>query len=142
MIVALVLSASVSGCGGGQSVTTQGSASLLVHDGSLLPRGGVDALIAGTLTVKNGCVGLASPDAPDRVVAAIWPSGTELVDDDPLSVRLPSGALVAEGQTVKGTGGYSRPDSADVTLDLPEECDLNADEIAVFNPDDNPSVVD
>lgn len=43
---------------------------------------------------------------------------------------------------MKGTGGYSRPDSADVTLDLPEECDLNADEIAVFNPDDNPSVVD
>ncbi len=141
MGAAVVLMATVAACGG-QTVVTEGDVTLMVHKDSLLPRGGEDALITGTLILRNGCVGLALGYAPDRVVAVIWPSGTELDDADPLVVRLPSGSLVAEGQSVQGAGGFHAPDSADIALEVPTACDLDPEEIAVFNPDDDPVVVD
>lgn len=139
---ALLLIATLPGCGGGQSAITRGGVTILVHDGALLPRGGNDALITGALTQRNGCVGLASDDALGGVVPVIWPSGTELVEDAPLSLRLPSGAPVVEGQHVQGAGGYAAPGSTDITIEVPEACALDRNEIAVFNPDDDPIVVE
>lgn len=99
-------------------------------------------MISGSLALSNGCVGLTIGDAPERVMAVIWPSGTELDGVDPLTVRLPSGSLVVEGESVYGAGGFSAPDSPDSTLAIPAACELDPDEIAVFNPDDDPVVVD
>ena len=107
-----------------------------------MPRGGNDALITGSLVPSNGCVDLVSEEAPDRVVAVIWPSGTELEDVDPLTVRLPSGALVAEGQSIQGAGGYHEPDSAVIALEMPAAPALDPDQIAVLNPDHDPVVLD
>ena len=118
---------------------TEGDVTLLVHKGSLLPRGGTDAVVTGSLVLSNGCVGLV---VGDRVLAVIWPSGTELADVDPLTVRLPSGSLVIEGESVSGGGGYPAPDSAGFDMEIPAACELDPDEIAAFNPDDDPVVVD
>ena len=99
--------------------------------GAVAACGGTDAQITGTLVLRNGCVGLA---IGDRVLAVIWPSGTELDDADPLVLQLPSGGLVAEGQSVQGAGGFSTPDAIDRALEIPAACDLDADEIAVSTP--------
>ena len=138
LVAALMLVGAVSACGG-QTVVTEGDVTLLVHKGSLLPRGGTDAVVAGSLVLRNGCVGLV---VGDRVLAVIWPSGTELADVDPLTVRLPSGSLVTEGESVQGTGGFPSPDSPNSDLVIPAACELDPDEIAAFNPDDDPVVVD
>lgn len=135
---AVILLATVAACGV-QAVVTESDVTLMVHKDSLLPRDGTDAQITGTLVLRNGCVGLA---IGDRVLAVIWPSGTELDDTDPLVLQLPSGALVAEGQSVQGAGGFPAPDSVDIALEIPTACDLDPDEMAAFNPDDDPVVVD
>ncbi len=138
--MALVLAGAVAGCGG-PSVTTEGDVTLLVHGGALLPRGGDDAQIVGTVAVRNGCVGLAAEGQPDRVLAAIWPSGTRLDGVDPVRLRLPSGTLVDQGTAIRGGGGYHAPDSAEVGLQIPAACHLDTAEVVVFNPDDDPAIV-
>ena len=57
-------------------------------------------------------------------------------------MRLPSGTIVAQGQRVQGAGGYHAPDSEDITVHIPTACDLDPDEVVVFNPDDDPVVVE
>lgn len=135
--MALVLAGTVAACGG-QAVRTDGDVTLLVHRHALLPRGGNDAGIAGTVAVQNGCVGLMEDGQPGRVLAAIWPSGTRIETTDPLRLRLPSGTTVSEGTTIQGAGGYHAPGSEAVGLQIPAACQLDADEVVVFNPDDDP----
>jgi hypothetical protein len=76
-----------------------------MHDGSLLPRGGEDALVQGTLATRNGCVVLAQTGS-DIAYPVIWPSDTSIADEDPLTLLLSSGAPLPLGQAVTGSGGY------------------------------------
>ena len=139
LVAAVLVLGGLSGCGG-LSVVTEGDVTLLVYNSSLLPRDGDDAQVTGAVAVANGCVGMASATNPDRVQAVIWPSGTEIDQVDPFTLRLPSGELVTEGTIVQGAGGYTT-DPTRLEVEIPESCGFDVDqEVAVFNADDNPIV--
>lgn len=72
----------------------------------------------------------------------IWPSGTSIVSDDPLTLELASGEELAVGQAVSGGGGYPYASSDQVEVDIPAECLPETDEVAVFNPDADPAVLE
>lgn len=112
-----------------------GEYTIYVHSASLLPRGGDGALVGGRLGVREGCVVLEQPDG-DSWFPVVWPSGTRIASVDPLALRLPSGEELAIGESVLGAGGYHRPGT--LQLEIPAECLNEWQEVAVFNPDDEP----
>jgi len=127
------------GCGtGDQTAISRGSSTIYVHGGSLLPRGGDDALIEGTVVARDGCVllGIGDPTYP-----VVWPSGTSIATDDPLTLRLRSGDEVGIGATVRGGGGSHDVDSSMVTVDIAEKCRSATGEVMIFNPDDDIDVL-
>ena len=72
-----VLVLPLSGCGG--QVISAGDVTVLVSErGS----GGMDALGGGVLEVVGGCLG-----ASGSVI--VWPHGTDVVQDDPLTIDIP-----------------------------------------------------
>jgi hypothetical protein len=87
--IVAALAVLLSACGG-QSAQTVGEYTIYVHDPSI-PSGGEDALVGGTLMIRSGCVLLGEPDA-DVAYPVIWPSGTSIVDDDPLMLETPTAA--------------------------------------------------
>lgn len=128
----------LAGCGGGIDEQTVGDGDLhfFVHGGELLPRGGEDAEVGGTLTTGDGCVML---DQDGNRFPVVWPSGTSVEATDPLVIELPSGEQLREGDQVNGGGGYPYADTLDI--EVPEACLNEWGELAVFNPDDDPEVV-
>lgn len=62
-------------------------------------RGGMDAGLGGELTVIDGCLGVAG-------TVVVWPHGTDVVDDDPLTIELPSHRTSTVGGTIELGGGY------------------------------------
>jgi len=122
------------GCGTcDQTAISRGSSTIYVHSGSLLPRGGDDALIEGTVVARDGCVLLGFGD--DATYPVVWPSGTSIANDDPLTRRLRSGDEVGTGATVRGGGGSHDVDSPMVTVDIAEECRSATGEVMIFNPE-------
>lgn len=91
LLGALVL---VAACGG--RVVTAGEVTLLV---SARTGAGMDALGSGPLSVVGGCLGLG-----DFVV--VWPSDTDVLDDDPLVVDVPEVGRVGLGDQVEVAGGF------------------------------------
>jgi hypothetical protein len=77
-------------------VTDVGGVKVLVagHQGS-----GMDALGGGTLEVVDGCLG-ASGDV------YVFPQGTDVVDEDPLTVDIPGVGEVALGEELVIGGGW------------------------------------
>ena len=137
----LVLALALVGCGGGQSEVSGDDYTIFVHRGSLFSRGGVDAGIVGTLTTRDGCV-LLEQEESGTAYPVVWPSGTSIYAEDPLTLELPSGEKLAVGQTVSGGGGSYSSSSDAVKVDIPAECRRGTSEVWVFNPDDDPSVVE
>jgi hypothetical protein len=124
----------LAGCAGGdQTTSSRGSSTIYVHGGALLPRGGDDALIEGTVVARDGCVLLSFGD--DATYPVIWPSGTSITDDDPLTLRLRSGDEVGLGATVRGGGGSHDVESSMVTVDIGQKCRSATGEVVIFNPD-------
>lgn len=124
----------LSGCGdNGQTAIGRGQYTIYVHRDSILPRGGDDALVGGTVVTRDGCVLLSFGDGSTYPV--IWPSGTVITDDDPLALTLRSGEQVVGGSTVSGGGGSYNVDSPMVTVDIPNECRSVTGEVLIFNPD-------
>lgn len=138
-IVALVV---LAGCGDGQSEEVSGEFSIYVHDSSPFSGGGSDALLEGTLVVRDGCVLLDSGE----VRPVVWPMGTSIVDDDPLTLELRSGERLQEGQRVSGGGGSHAVNSEVVQVDIKAECfrgDRSAGgAVMVFNPDEELTIHD
>lgn len=97
-----VLAASQSADRSGQIIAA-GDVSVLV---SALPDGGMDALGGGRLQVVGGCLGT------DGVVV-VWPYGTQVVQDDPLTIETPEGATFSLGDDVRLGGGYVLEHSSD-----------------------------
>lgn len=135
--LAIVLAAVLAGCGdGGQAEVSRGRYTIYVHDDSLLPRGGDDALISGTLVTRGGCVLVGQENGTAYPV--VWPSGTSIVDDDPLTLELGSGDQVTIGASVSGGGGVSDPvegSAGMVKVDIAQDCRSASGEVIVFNPD-------
>lgn len=110
-----------------------------MHGGSLLPRGGDDALIEGTLAVREGCILLGLPGDP-AAYPVVWPSGTSISNEDPLTLDLPGGDELGIGEVVSGGGGVHHVTSARVEVDIPARCLPGSEEVIVYNPDDDLSV--
>lgn len=126
----------LAGCGASdQTEVSRGPYTIYIHGDSLLPRGGDDALIQGTVVTRNGCVLLGFGDGAAYPV--IWPSGTVIADDDPLTLTLRSGEQVIVGSEVSGGGGSHNLDSPMVTVDIADECRSTTGEVLIFNPDGN-----
>lgn len=140
MVLAVVVACGVVACGG-QSEVNRGDYTIFVHGGSLLPRGGDDALVVGTLTTWSGCV-LLQMEGFDHAYPVIWPSGTSIAGDDPLTLRLPSGEELTVGQAVSGGGGYYQATSDQVDVDIPAQCLPESGEVAIFNPDGRLTIID
>lgn len=137
-ILAICVAASLIllGCTSGQTAISAGELTIYVHGNSLLPRGGEDALIEGELAIRGNCVLLTRDDVAYPV---LWPSGTSIAQEDPLTLKLPSNEFLEVGQQVSGGGGYHRVGSNQVTVDIDYECLTDAEPstqpVAVFNPD-------
>ena len=97
---------------------------------------GMQALIEGPLTLSKGC--LLVGEYP-----VIWPHGTTW-NAERQTVELPDGHVVAEGDRVRGGGGY--PHLSDLEAHFAEplaDCPTNKwGEIAVFNAGEQVTVVD
>jgi len=130
----LMVAVAFAGCSeSGQTTASRGPYTIYVHGDSLLPRGGDDALIEGTVVARDGCVQLGLGN--DDTYPVVWPSGTSVADDDPLTLRLRSGDQVTVGQTVRGGGGSHDVASPMVTVDIAERCRSATGEVLIFNPD-------
>ena len=129
-----VLTGLLAGCGGANEQRLgDDDLRFFVHGRTVLPSGGIDALVVGALTVADGCVLLEQDGSRSP---AVWPSGTSVAGTDPLVLVLPSGERLALSDQVTGGGGYLSPDH--VGIDVPDECLNEFGEVAVFNPDDDP----
>jgi hypothetical protein len=133
LVVVLLLVGWLVGRGGGQSEVSRGDFTIYVHDDALFPRGGMDALIGGVLMVRDGCVVLGGEGVdPDQAEPVVWPSGTRISDDDPLTLELPSGAHLEVGQTVNGSGGER--DASLLEVEIDPRCLTATNKVTVFNP--------
>jgi hypothetical protein len=86
--------------------------------------------------VVDGCVGLESGEGYP-FIPVVWPAGTSIASTDPFALRLPSGDELVVGENVSGAGGFLKPGR--VQVPIPDECLPDSNEVAVFNPDDNPT---
>lgn len=88
---------------------------------------GDEANIAGDLTVVDGCLGLN-----DYVV--VWPHGTDVVRDDPLTLDVPGRGEIGLGDEVALAGGFvheppydgPRADLVVYGVAVPEPCTQHA----------------
>ena len=84
----------LAGCGG--EVTTAAGITVLVGQRS---SSGMDALGGGILEVVGGCLGASG-------YVIVWPHGTDVVDEDPLTVDVPDVGRVALGEEFQVGGGF------------------------------------
>lgn len=91
----LLAGLALAGCGGGE-VLSAGGVSVLVAERA---SGGMDALGGGVLEVVGGCLGAGG-------AVIVWPHGTSVADDDPLTIRIPGNGTFGIGDEVAVGGGY------------------------------------
>lgn len=91
----------LSGCGG-QVISSDG-VTVLVSERT---DAGMSALGGGNLEVVGGCLG-----ASGSVI--VWPHGTEVVQDEPLTIDIPEYGTFALGDEVQVGGGYVLEHSSD-----------------------------
>ncbi|GAA2089218.1 hypothetical protein IDH50_16000 [Aeromicrobium tamlense] len=116
---ALLIALALAGCGGKE--ITAGDATVLVGERS---SSGADALGGGTLELVGGCLGA------DGIVV-IWPVGTDVVDEDPLTIDIPHLGELSLGDRVEVPGGMVLEHSSDTVppgplsiagVTVPESC--------------------
>lgn len=139
VVLGLVSALALVSCGG-QSEVSGDDYTIFVHRRSLFQGGGLDAQVGGTLATRDGCVLLEG--GGDTAYPVVWPSGTSIASEDPLTLELPSGEKLAVGQKVIGGGGVVSSSSGSVKVDIPAECLPETDKVIVFNFNDDPSVVE
>lgn len=93
-LLGLVALIPLSSCSG--QVISAGDITVLVAERA---DSGMDALGGGTLEVVGGCLG-----AGDSVI--LWPNGTQVVKDSPLTIDVPGNGRFALGDEVQVGGGY------------------------------------
>lgn len=89
------------GCGGGPEVIESDDIAVLIdhdYDGSM------DALLQGRLANVDGCLGVEPAEGPESY-AVIWLEGTEVVREDPFTVKLSDGREYELGDAVRVGGG-------------------------------------
>jgi hypothetical protein len=93
----------LSGCGGEGEVIATGDDVVLVSERT---GDGMDAMGGGRLEVVGGCLGA-------RGVVIVWPHGTEVIADDPLTVDIPDYGTFTVGDEVWVGGGNVVEHSSD-----------------------------
>ncbi|WP_121251193.1 hypothetical protein [Nocardioides ferulae] len=84
---------------------------------------GMDALLSGRLAVVEGCLGVTTTEDETGTVV-VWPHGTDVVDDDPLTIAVPGEDDYALGEEIQvGGGGADGPDVGGV--DIEQECGVD-----------------
>lgn len=84
---------------------------------------GMDAQGGGTVEVLDGCLGAGG-------AVLVWPHGTDVVDEDPLTVAVPGLGDVTVGDEIAIGGGFvheppqdaPRADLSVAGVDVPEPC--------------------
>lgn len=114
LVVASLAAVSSSGCSADDNGDVLGS------DGAWVvvappADGGTDALVSGVVRLIDGCLGIE-----DSV--ALWPAGTELVSEDPLTIDVPGTGEVQVGAAVRGAGGYIEAGGYGGEPTLPKSC--------------------
>ncbi|MGY2003512.1 hypothetical protein ACI79S_11490 [Blastococcus sp. SYSU DS1024] len=94
LLAVLAVTVALGGCAG--EVIRTGDVTVLVAERA---EAGMDALGSGRLEVVGGCLG-----ANGYVI--VWPSGTEVVEDEPLTVSIPGHGTAALGDHVEVSGGF------------------------------------
>ncbi|MGY2084997.1 hypothetical protein [Blastococcus sp. SYSU DS0539] len=82
-------------CGGGE-VIPAGDVTVLVAEQA---GSGMDALGGGRLEVVGGCLGAGG-------YVIVWPHGTEVVDEDPVTIDVPGHGTYGLGDEVEVGGGF------------------------------------
>lgn len=100
----LEVNSSAASVPGGRSATV-----LLTGDG------GRDAKIVGTLTRVGDCAGIG-----DQV--GIWPLGTTVVRESPLTLNIPGLGEIQAGDELVGAGGVFDAAVDDVAIEIPASC--------------------
>ena len=96
VFVAALALALLSACSGSGQVIQAGDVSILVSERT---GDGMDAQGGGNLEVVGGCLG-----AGGSVI--VWPHGTDVVNDDPLTIDIPDYGAFTVGDKVLVGGGY------------------------------------
>ncbi len=91
----------LSACGG--QVIAAGDVTVLVSEST---GGGMDALGGGRIEVVGGCLGASG-------AVIVWPHGTEVVEDEPLTIDIPDNGRFALGEEVQVGGGFVLEHSSD-----------------------------
>lgn len=99
--------------GGGAQVLDSGGKHVLVGPPA---NGGEDAGITGRVTMIGDCLGIGS-------AVAIWPNGTTVVAEDPLTIEVPDLGRVELGDEIEGAGGFHDPADAPHGVSIPDTCD-------------------
>lgn len=113
--IAAVVAAScvaLTACGGAGAVIEANGIHVLVGEES---SEGMSAALTGSLGVVNGCL------AVDELVV-LWPHGTEVVEDGPLTIDVPRRGEYALGDEIENLGGGGGPSTAVDGIAIPDEC--------------------
>ncbi len=84
----------LSACGG--QVISSGDVTVLVSERA---DAGMDALGGGRIEVVGGCLGAGG-------YVIVWPHGTDVIDDDPLTIDIPDYGTFTVGDDVQVAGGF------------------------------------
>lgn len=112
----------LAGCSG---VSVKQSTSLVViTDAGFLT--GDEALVFGELGVtETGCVGLEK--SKGKVYPTIWPRGTTIVEESPVSINIPGVGIKNLGDHIEGGGGYYRTGNRPALDEVAEVCDYEGE---------------
>lgn len=94
LVAGPIICLGLTGCTG--KVIVAGEVSVLVSERAT---SGMDALGGGQLEVVGGCLG-----ADGTVI--VWPHGTTVVNEDPLTIDIPDNGAFTLGDQVQVGGGY------------------------------------
>jgi hypothetical protein len=111
-VLALVVTLTACVDGASDEVLEAGAVKILV---AAPADSGMDAMVIGTVAIVDGCLGIG-----DHV--AVWPSGTDVVAEDPLVIDVPGLGEVRVGDDVTGAGGYVQEYGRGDGPALPDEC--------------------
>lgn len=118
--VVLLLVATLSACGA--RTISAGDVQVLVGERS---RSGSDALLNGRLAVSDGCLGVEMTDTGSYVVV-VWPHGTDVEEEEPLTVDVPDAGSLEVGDEVSLGGGFVTVEDGGPAqvggVEVPEEC--------------------
>ncbi len=112
LIIGGALAVAACGTDGGGQVLDSGGKHVLVGPPA---NGGDDAAIYGRVTLIGDCLGIGSS-------VAVWPNGTTIVSDDPLTIEVPDLGQVKVGDEVDGGGGTHDPGDAPDGVTIPDTC--------------------